>query len=138
MKLPWEKLDAWAAFGPYLVSPAVYPGFSDLWGSPPTSSELYPDTRLFFYECLGIQFFNSLTCDLQNAMPCQRSLALFPREAEDFPGGDNHSGHMPLLIYLVWLQPLYYNPRFVFICVNTEKGLLVVKTLIKNIEQQPH
>ena len=42
-----------------------------------TSSELYPDTRLFlFFECIGIQFFNSLTCDLREAMPCQRSLTL--------------------------------------------------------------
>ena len=43
-----------------------------------TSSELYPNTWLFFvFECIGIQFFNSLTCDLQDAMPCQRPLTLF-------------------------------------------------------------
>ena len=29
-----------------------------------------------------------------------------PREAEDFPRGDNHSKHMPLLTYLAWLQPI--------------------------------
>ena len=61
-----------------------------------------------------------------------------PREAEDFPRGGNHSKHMPLLTYLAWLQPIYYNPKFVFLRVNTAKILPVVKTLIKNIEHQPH
>ena len=28
------------------------------------------------------------------------------REAEDFPRGDSHSKHMPLLTYLAWLQPI--------------------------------
>ena len=59
-----------------------------------------------------------------------------PREAEDFPSGDNHSKHMPLLTYLGWLQIICYNSKFVFIDVNTAKVLLVVKTLIKNIEKQ--
>ena len=31
----------------------------------------------FFGECSGIQFFNSLTCDLGDTMPRQRSLTLF-------------------------------------------------------------
>ena len=31
----------------------------------------------FFCECLGIQFFNSLTCGLRETMPRQRSLTLF-------------------------------------------------------------
>ena len=31
----------------------------------------------FFYECLGIQFFNSHTCGLRDAMPRQRSFTLF-------------------------------------------------------------
>ena len=61
-----------------------------------------------------------------------------PRKAEDFPRGGNHSKHMPLLTCFAWLQPVYHNPKFVFIHVNTAKVLLVVKTLIKNIEQQPH
>ena len=69
-----------------------------------TSSELYPDT-----ECLGIQFFNLLTCDLWDTTPCQRSPTLIPREAEDFPRGDNHSKHVPLPTYLAWLQPICYN-----------------------------
>ena len=55
----------------------------------------------FFFECLGIQFFNSLTCGLWDTMPCQRSPALLPREAEGFSRGDNHSKHMPLFTYLV-------------------------------------
>ena len=29
---------------------------------------------------------------------------------------------MPLLTYLVWLQPIYYNPRLVFKHVKTEKN----------------
>ena len=66
-----------------------------------TSSELYLNTWGFFvFECIGIQFFNSLTCDLQHAVPCQRSLTLIPREAEDFPRGDNHSKHVSLPTYL--------------------------------------
>ena len=51
-------------------------------------------------ECLGIKFFNLLTCDLWDTMPCQRSLRLIPREAEHFPRGDYHSKHVPLPTYL--------------------------------------
>ena len=53
-----------------------------------------------------------------------------PREAEDFPRGDNQSKHMPLPTYLDWLQ------QFNLYMSILEKLLLVVKTLIKNIEQQ--
>ena len=72
-----------------------------------TSSELYPDTWLVFvfFECIGIQFFNSLTCDLPNTMPRQRSLTLIPREAEDFPRGDKHFKHVPPPTYLICLSP---------------------------------
>ena len=128
---------------------SLHPGFSDLLGSPPALSST--PTLGFFFECLGIQFFNSLTCDLRDTMARQRSLALIRREAEDFPRGENHSKHVPLPAYLASLQPIYYNSRFVFILVKTAKILLVVKTLIKkhraavklissheNIEQQPH
>ena len=69
-----------------------------------TSSELYPNTWLF--DCLGIQFFNSLTCDLRDTMPRQRSPTFIPREAKDFPRGDSHSKHLPLPTYLAWLQPI--------------------------------
>ena len=67
------------------------------------SSELYPDTRLFF-ECLGIHFFNPLTCDLRGTMPRQRSLTLLPREAEDSPRGDRHFKHVPPPTYLIYLS----------------------------------
>ena len=99
-KLPWENLDAYASFfGHGLMLPALHPGFSDLLGSRPALSST---SRLgfFLFECLGIQFFNLLTCDLRDSMPCQRSPTLIPREAEDFPGGDNHSKHVPLPTYL--------------------------------------
>ena len=135
-------------FGHCLMSPALHPGFSDLWGSPPALSST---PTLGFLECLGIQYFNLLTCDLRDTMPCKRSPTLIPREAEDFPRGYNHSKHVPLPTYLAWLQPIYYNSRLVFIHAKTAKVLLVVKTLIKkykaattlissheNIEQQPH
>ena len=69
-----------------------------------TWSELYPNTRLFF-ECLGIQFFNSLTCDLRDTMPRQRTPTLIPREAEDFPRGDRYFKHVPPLTYLIYLSP---------------------------------
>ena len=49
--------------------------------------------------CHARGHLHSLTCDLQDAMPHQRSLTLIPREAED-PQGDNHSKHVPLPPYL--------------------------------------
>ena len=61
-----------------------------------------------------------------------------PRKAEDLPRGGYHSKHMPLLTYLAWLEPIYYDPKLVFKLAKTEKKWLVVETLIKNIEQQPH
>ena len=60
---------------------------------------------LFLFECLGIQFFNSLTYDLGNTMPWrQRSLTLLPREVDDFPRTDSHFKHVPLLTYLIYLS----------------------------------
>ena len=53
-----------------------------------------------YFECLDIQFFNSLACDLQDTMPCQRSLQLLSGEVDDFPRGGNHSKHMPPPTYL--------------------------------------
>ena len=96
-----------------------------------SGSGLYPDTRLFyFFECLGIQFFNSVACNLPDPMPCWGSPSLLARGPEDFIGvTNNYSKHMPLLTCLVWMQPIYYNPKLVFIPVNTAKVLLVVKTL---------
>ena len=66
-----------------------------------------PDTGLFF-ECLGIQFFNSshVTC---RTPCCARGHLHSPREVEDFPRGGSYSKHMPLPTYLAWLQPIYCN-----------------------------
>ena len=45
-----------------------------------------------------------------------------PREAEDFPRGGNHSKHVTLLKDLAWLQPVYSDPKFVFMHIKTEKN----------------
>ena len=50
------------------------------------------------------------------------SLTLLPREVDDFLRGGNHSKHMPLLTYLAWLQPIYYNSMVVFIHINITKS----------------
>ena len=55
---------------------------------------------IYLFECLGIQFFNLLTCDLQYTVLRHWSLTLLPREMEDFPRDENHPKHMPLLTYL--------------------------------------
>ena len=87
----------------YLESPALHPGCLDPWRSPPGLSST--PTQGYFFECSGIQFFNSLTCDLRDTTPRQRSLPFLPREAEDFPRGDRHFKHVPLLTYLIYLSP---------------------------------
>ena len=105
-KLPWEKPDAYAFF--------VYATASHHWHSTLTSQTYEALHQLWalpqhlafvfcFFECIGIQFFN------------------LPREAEDFPRSEYHSKYVPLPTYLAWLQPIYYNSRFVFIHVNTRK-----------------
>ena len=65
---------------------------------------IYLFTYLFF-EFLGIQFFNSLTCDLRDTMPRHWSVTHLPIEAEDFPRGDRHFKHMPPLTHLICLSP---------------------------------
>ena len=73
----------------------------------------------FFWMLSYPQFFNSLTCDLQDAIPRQRLPTLILREAEDFPRGDNHSKHVPLSTYLASLQPIYYNSQIhIYTCQN--------------------
>ena len=63
-----------------------------------TSSELYPNTGLFF-ECLGIQFLNS--SHVTYGTLCRTGdHSHSPKEAQDFPGRGNHSKHMPLPTYL--------------------------------------
>ena len=56
-------------------------------------------------------------------MPLQRSLTLLPREAKDFPRGDRHFKHVPLLTYLIYLSPKDLNvlglfQRYGYIAVN--------------------
>ena len=86
-------------FGHCLISPALHPGFSDLWG-------MLSHARGHPHSFLGKQ-----------------RISLW---------GGNHSKDVPLPTCLAWLQPIYYNSRFLFIHVKTAKILLVVKTLIKN------
>ena len=133
-ELSWEKLDAWAFFGHHLMSVALHPGFSGLWKSPPALSSTL--TRGFFlsFEYLGIQFFN-LHLHVTYGMPCHTR-----GHSHSYLGKQKISlgVAITLLTYLAWLQPVYHNPKLVFVHVNTAKVLLLVKTLIKNIEQQPH
>ena len=41
-------------------------------------------------------------------------LTLLPREAEDFPRGESHIKHVPLLTYLIYLSPKELNLVIVF------------------------
>ena len=66
-------------------------------------------------------------------MPHQRSLTLLPRKVEDFPRGVSHSKHMRPLTYLDWLQPIYYNSRFVFIHIKIAKVFTCVENFNKKI-----
>ena len=67
-----------------------------------TSSELYPDTQLFFFFFFNAKASSFLilcrTCVTCGAPWYAGGLRVLfiPREAEDFPGGDNHSNHVPL------------------------------------------
>ena len=69
-------------------------------------------TRFLHPCCTFSQAPRTVICDF--AFSTQPIL----REVEDFPRGGNHSKHVPLLTYLAWLQPIYYNPGFVFIHVK--------------------
>ena len=55
---------------------------------------------------------------------------LLPREAEDFSRGGNHSKHVPLPTYLVWLQPIFNNSGLIF--SRAKNIMLVIKSLIKS------
>ena len=74
-------------WGHYLVSPALHPGFSDPRRSPPALTlPRHKAIFILFFECLGNQFFDSLTCELPDAMLRRRSLTLLlSRETRDFP-----------------------------------------------------
>ena len=134
-KLLWEKPDAYALLcfpQPSLVSSLTLPWtiarFLDPFYtfSPAHRRVIHDLTPPNPFECIGIQFFNSLTCDLRDAMPRQRSLTLtltlILREAEDFSRGDNHFKHVPLPTCLAWLQPIHHNFRFAFMHVNIGKA----------------
>ena len=54
-----------------------------------------------------------------------------PREEEDFPRGGNPSKHVSLLTCLTSLQPLHSDPKVLFMHVQTEKVLPVVKDFNK-------
>ena len=119
---------------PYILTGCLIIQFFD---SPPFSHTVSQAT--FGYLLLTVQH----PCDLRDTMPLHLHAKCFsanplPRETEDFPRGGNHSKHVPLPTYLAWLQPIYYDLGFVFIHVKMLTFLLVVKTLIKSIEQQPH
>ena len=144
-KTPLGETGCLSYFLGYLsMLPALHPSFSDLWRSPALISTTTGFGCLLF---LIIQAFSFLIHPLFLSplfLPChasdQKGLPMrpLPRKVEDFPRGCNHSKHMPQLTYLAWLQPYRHNPRFAFIHAKTGKVLLVVKTLIKNIKQQPH
>ena len=59
--------------------------------------------------CHARGHLHSLTCDLRDAMPRQRSLTLIPKEAEDFPRGEKHFKHVPPPTYLI----LFITKRFI-------------------------
>ena len=112
-----------------------------------TSSELYPDCFQLatFLDCLGIQFFNSSlfptqfvrpplaiyswlcnTC-VTYRMPCHTNghqtlpTQPLPREAEDFPRGDNHFKHVLLPTYVAFLQPiLLWSWIFIYTCQTAD------------------
>ena len=81
------------------------------------------DWFIYFFECLGIQFFNSLTCDLRDAMPRHWSLTLLPKEAEDFPWGDRRFKHVPPLTCLICLSP----KEFYMLGLSMRYGYLAMK-----------
>ena len=131
-KLQWAKPDVYALLF-FLAQPSLATSLTLLWTiarfldpfytfSPAHRRVIHDLTPPNPFECIGIQFFNSLTCDLRDAMPRQRSLTLthmwltgrhatpevtlhIPREAEDFPRGDRHFKHAPLPTYLICLSP---------------------------------
>ena len=85
-KLPWQKPDAYALLF-FLAQPPLVSSLTLPWTiarfldpfytfSPAHRRVIRDFTPPYPFECIGIQFFNSLTCDLRDAMPRQRSLTL--------------------------------------------------------------
>ena len=104
-----------------------------------TSSELYPDMRLFFlFECLGTQFFNSHS-HVTYGTPCHAR-------------GHSHSclGKQRIFIGVAIILNMCLCSHaqldcnqftiilHLYLCMSRLEVLLVVTTLIKNIELQSH
>ena len=92
-KLSWEKPDDWAFFwvatlchGHSTLASQTREGLHQLWALPQHKAIFF-----FFFDCLGIQFFNSLT--------------LLPSEAEDFPRSERNFKHVPPLTFLTYFPP---------------------------------
>ena len=112
-KLPWEKPDAYAFFclGQCLMSLALHPGFSDLWGSSPALSSTPTLGFFLFFWIHEHPVFLFTHMWLTYRTPCQVTLHI-PREAEDFLRGDRHFKHAPLPTYLVCYHQKVYTGRF--------------------------
>ena len=116
------------------------------------SSELYLTlaSLILFFECLGIQFFNSLTFYLADTMSCRGSLTLIPRKVEGFLGVTIISGICPCSHTQLDCNQFIITSRFVFIHVKTFKYFaygeninkkivaVTVFSIRKNIRQQPY
>ena len=126
--------------GYFAVLSALHPGFSGLWRSLPALSST-PTT----FDCLFVFIY------------CERygfEWAFFTHRHFLPYAPSQHFWHNLLLSRLLW-EPqkhrsdasvclIHSNPqsfihfKFVLMHVNIAKVLLVMKTLIKNIDQQPH
>ena len=67
-KTPLGETVCLSIFG-HILSPALHPGFSDLWRSPPALSSTPTWDYFILFECLSIQFFN-LRSHVTYGMPC--------------------------------------------------------------------
>ena len=107
-----------------------------------TSSELYPDTRFIY----SLFFLNAQTPVF---LICSLVTYGTPHHARGHPHSYLGKQRISLGVAIILRMCLCphtqldcnqfaITPRFVFIHNKTAKILLVVKTLIKTIEQQPH
>ena len=161
-KTPFGENGCLSNFLGYLsMPPALLPGLSDLWRSPPALSSnlttfdcllflivyassflIYPFSQHSQLGYFWVPTFGYLPqtvqhlCDSQDTMPCQQSPGVLTqplsRKAEDFPRGGKHSKHVLLLTYLAWLQPTINKHVKNKDALLVVKALLVGKSLIKN------
>ena len=142
------------------MSPALHPGFSGPWRPPPAlSSTLTTFDCLFFFiyrECYGFKWASFTHRRFLPYTPSQHfwhipdilaqpafikvSLGAGSYFLESCRASYWSSKHRPgPSVCLIHSNPQsFIHLKFVFIHVNIAKVLLVVKTLIKNIDQQPH